>query len=291
MASEVPKFQPLSENSGKEKGIYIPSSWEAAFDSEIQKRFSASLQEHFIDNHGSLVRVSPLTIVNDKLLAFQYTRFDILKSKEYIVDAYTQLHSKVVLSEGTVENVWDQVQLETEEEERVEEEIINAVIARDGQINAYRALTDRRYYLEGLTLQRWPENFEFVIFEDSTRFDQNSQPELIDRHGMFNGKRPDVYGSLSLPPKFEGVRHNRTTEGVLLIAHPKSYFETARAYAVAFAHETLEAAEKTGIEIEDVAWFPSTKPMEHPIFPDLDSPEQVMEEVGLFIQELTNPDS
>ncbi|MFH1535821.1 MAG: hypothetical protein ABIC96_01990 [Patescibacteria group bacterium] len=291
---------------------YTPSPLEAAFDAEINKRFSASLKAPRLNKKYSWLTRGSKNIVwqEDGVLAFQYTRFDSLKrSLAYVVEVYKHYHpvEDKLLEEGKKEMTdlerIDQIDAQIDEEDRIATVIAKQLTKRHGRINRMRALTDPSYCLQEARISQWPEKFEFALFRPSDTFFQEFAhgSDVLGRHGRLNGQRPEFYGSLEIAPCFEGstppIENGRLNQ--LVLEFPENFYRLLKASVVAFGHIDPEKAARVpvnqwlsgGIELDDVGWVgASYKPPMYPLFPDIEPPEKIMGQIGTLVEQLcVNP--
>lgn len=281
-----------SENGGNT--FYTASAFEHAFSTMIREKFGAVLGESSIEaEQGHLRRTSQLTAVNERVLIFEYTRLDVLKrDKSMLAKVYIESSSdfeKTDPKDGfSIGSNYDKIWAEMEDEEKVVANLTEKVKDREGAVDTLKALTVPDYF--GLAISRWPEMFEFALFEETSGLTDNMRQKGLGRSGTLEGRRPDIYGILVVPSKYEGT--GNYSEGKLTVRFPRAYYTTARAYAIAYSVHTLKSAADADakFEVDQIGWFPLSKPIEHAIFPDLDSPQGIMDKLGKFVEELTKGD-
>lgn len=245
--------------------LFIPSPLEEAFDAEIQRRFHTALLEPGVDEYGCLIRVSYPAAIGDSLVAFQYTRYDLLKQEEEAVIKDLLPHNpSISKSLGNVEilgDVYGENWLENIENVMVlEGKFIKAIrqriVERDGAIDPRRAVSDSSYYTEGDEVEQWPESFKFAIFDRSNMFAYHVSPSQIERNGKLAGRRASIYGALSIPVYFRDEAHPfKEREVQLIVSFPQLDYETARAYLQAFEGKNPEDYKRGGLDVDDYSTF------------------------------------
>lgn len=275
--------QVLVRQRGKETTSYTASPFESALSTVLRENFRAVLGVASIDRYKRLVRVSTPKVVNGSILAFRYTRFDILKSAQcQIIEAYKKQNPDFVSTSPESDNYYDRMWADMEDADRIRSELEKGMESREGTEDPLKVLTDPKYY--GLTVARWPESFEVSLFEKANEAVQLRTGNLVRKRSL-NGKKPDIHGVLSIPGRLEGV--SDYSEGRLVIRFPRVFYTSARAFATAYESDTLNIVRRSNIEIDQVDWFPTGKPLEYPVFPTHDSPQEIMGRFGKFVEELT----
>ncbi len=221
----------------RKSDLFPLSPLEEAFDAEIQQRFQTALLGLGLDEYNRLVRVSYPVAAGDSLVAFQYTRYDLLQADPYNVAKILLPHNPGLQNKlGEYPEMQDDIAGEDihttmRGEMDYEEDFIDAlrkrIIERDGNLDSYRALSDPAYYTEGKPLTQWPESYEFVIFHPGNEIAQHVPPTQIERRGKLLGKRASIYGRLTVPASFDEHNFPRYK---LAITYPQLYYETLRAY-------------------------------------------------------------
>ena len=269
--------------------LFTPSPLEEAFDAEMQRRFHTSLLEPAINNHDYLVRVSYPVITGNSMVAFQYSRYDLLKDDEKKVARILLSHNPSIRNSlgdiedlkhagqkewlGKLENVMDQ-------EKKVIEAVRQRIIERDGSFDPKKALNDPTYYTEGASIEQWPESFEFVIFDSANNFTHYVPPSPIERNGRLAGRRASIYGALSIPAYFRDEAHPLKEQEVhLIISYPQLDYETARAYLQAFEGGNPEDYKAGGLDVDDYDSFGLRPKIIVPLFVSR-SPKNIQETIG-----------
>lgn len=309
--TENPIPHPLDPDApgeaNRDRLIVVPSPLEAAFDIEIQRRFRTALDESLINEGGHIVRTSYAVFVGNKLVAFQYTRFDPLRTHlDYLLMAFKDANpsyisgpkdNQDVLDDEDLRNFVRELDFRSGVDEKSEEGkmIIDAIQQRieeqsGNEYNPTLALTDPSHYVEGARLEQWPEQFEFVIFgSDNQHHAHVPLGTRIGRYGILMGRAPDVWGVLNIGPRFEGMPSpfGHHDDDTLLIMHPSTHYETARAIRASFWSEDLRSKiPDQGLQFLP---FPSRDPFRISVHPDLYPPEKIMGQIGAFVKELCDP--
>lgn len=238
-------------------GSYTPTELEHAFYAGLKGVFDVSLHDGIIDNFGRLVRVSDPVRQANSTLAFQYTRYDLLRNaNEDAVQLLLPQNPQLAKTIGDL--TWpepntfsgedfDKIDAILVEEERFLTGLQQRIVDRDGKLSPFLALTDPAYYTEGQPLQQWPESIQFVVF-DADHSDQ-LLPSSLDKHGRVEGIRPRIHGFLGLQANFN--KPNFLREANLIVSYPQAYYEIARAYTTAFEYDDPNEIKIRDEDIED----------------------------------------
>lgn len=192
-------LEPVSE-SQKLAEVYKPSSLERAFQVQLQERFQTKLLEPFIDEHGNLVRVSSPTVVNDQLVAFQYTRLD--PSKSFNIFNIPIINVPIGFMELIME-IEDETHKSIDFDPDVADEQIRQIIReRDGDFNQIKALTDPNYYTKNTTIVHWPEEFAFVLVKTENKEIKPLMAKIMKDMELFSAREECTYGRLQASARF-----------------------------------------------------------------------------------------
>lgn len=261
---------------------FPPSALEEAFDAEIQRRFHTALFEPKLDEFNRLVRVSYPVTAGDSLVAFQYSRRDLIQTNPYTVTKLLLPHNPIL--QGTLDEY-----PETHDADLLDygENFIGAltkrIIERDGKLDSYRALSDPTYYTEGTPLTQWPESYEFVIFHPGNEIAQHVPPTQIKGQGRLAGKRASVYGRLKIPASFDTYAN----EAKLTVKYPQLYYETILGYTQSITEVNPDDYRYNTLDIDDFGEIPCK---EFPLYISQD-PEgrgETMRKIGAFVSKLTH---
>lgn len=281
---------------------YSPSPLESAFDTEISHRFVAPLGDPFVDRHGRAVRLSHPVSLRNHVIAFQYTRDNLLR------DAEQATRVLLPLNPGLVEKLGPKPEMVGHEnpkylnrfEEVMEYEgnivslLAGQVEKRDGKHDPNKALTDPSYYTEGTPVSQWPESFKFVLIDARTAALDLTRPAEIGPKGryQYNDARADIYGRLDIPANFvdlrTGIAHGELTLGV---TYPRLERATTRAYIEAFTDSKPKDYQTDGMDVDDYSHFPHNPRTDISLFvmTDHSDAKEVMNRVGTFVHKLTVP--
>lgn len=286
---------------------------EAAFDAELQKRLQTGLFPPFPNKYGHLIRVAPVTIAGEwSAVALQYTRLNLLTAeRRSLIEAYrlSNPDKQYSTSESAKEHndQWlEEIETVMEQEEEITKELSRGIPKRRAwnPISLALRTIHPELYIEGMRVLRWPEKFEFSIFGPGNNLDHSQvPPPALGINGKLYGQRPDVYGSLRIAPLLEvrgKIVGTDREEVALTIKHPRTYYETVKACAIAFGHIDVGYAKAhpevpmigiKGLDLGDMAWFtPSYQPLDYPVTSYLNhSPEELMQRMITVISELADP--
>ena len=294
--------QIIIKGQNQETISYIASPTESVFSIMLRDKFRAVLGAAVINEHGQLVSVALSPFTDNKLVAFQYKRLDIMGSHpQYLVRAYKHLHPAPEYlpevpekdeDEKDYEDIWERIGKERDEMRQITAEINKGIEARNSGINPVRLLTDPIYILGEARIAQYPEHFDVSIFEDRNKLPENIDPEPLTRKGQLAGVRPDVHTLLRLSPRIEGIpRHIIVSDypdydDHLHISYPRVYYQIAKAFCDAYY--SYDEKLWGGCEADDVAMFaPANRSLSYPIFPDQRSQQEIMDHYGSFIEGLT----
>ena len=157
--------------------ILRPTPLEATLDTQLRKHFGAPLLIGSIDASHTYRRPSVLVPVENTLVGFELSRFDVgTRYSHTLADAYERVSDA------------DTRPLDQHE---VIDIIRRQIIERRGKFDPAFALTVPDYYLPEAPIQRWPEGIMFVIFHEAEM-------------------QPNIFGSVRIAPHFAGL-HNLYT--------------------------------------------------------------------------------
>jgi len=241
---ENPVF--IVENN-QQQGEYSESPLENAFNQQISQRFRTYLHNANLNKYGTLVRVTSPTVIKDRMLVFQYHRFNLFhgreSTKETLIRAFSNQYPNLVpkeIAEGDTQNqdAFEVIDAEVTREEKIIDLAKQTIINEHGEFNQIQSLINP-LYINGLQIQQWPESLAFAIFNNpDTKIDRLS-PVLIDPYGSVQENRPDFYGSIYVPPFVKSAADGRIHkgygegDGMLYISFPKIQYITKRAEQLA----------------------------------------------------------
>lgn len=262
---------------------HVSSPYEAAFDAELQTNFGTRLRSPFVDQCGNLVRVSDPTVNGDRVLAFQYTRFEPLRSGD---------GKAIVLMDLDHNTGFTAVDLVDKLEDFIEE-MQRRVITRDGKFDQLRALTNPNYY-GGSMLVRWSEGYDFTLVNTEVDRSELTKPTTIHRGRVFGDRRADMHIYLAIPSRYEGMDSvpGFDENATLTLRFPALRYRVSKAFAEGYSMDNHPLPNR--LDYDDVNYFPLAKDIEIPVYlmdylgrgrKDI-APEQVMGRIGRFITRL-----
>lgn len=246
---------------GKDTPGYIPSPYEAVFDRVIQRRFATRLGEPVIDQQGRLVRrATPVTTGLGMTLHLQYARINPLENE----NAQTVLDLDYELTNGNPDVT----------PEELAEALRQRIVARDGAYDLHRALTDPNYLGNREVLVRWPETYDFAVFDEVGLV---KLPGMVKKAGTVNGIRADIHARLTIPPLYRGYNHvpGFDQDTTLTVQFPSLDRRATRALEVGFSYRGDDPLPERAIKS---LYLLNNR-----------SPKQVMERVGHFVAVLLRP--
>lgn len=278
-----------------------PTPLETAFDAEISIRFGTSLQPPYIDQNVGLVRVAPPLFIGDKLVTFQYTKYDPLRSHPVkMVDTFREVHGSIT-EEREISPDQDDIWADTEAVLFFTKghrsgvlEAMRRMIEDEGRHNPAQAVTNPSYYIPGLRLSQWPESLEMAVFFKDNQSLPSLQPAQINHHGEWNDRRADLWVALNIAPRFEGRHLEEPEEGddCWQVVHPRLNYLVAKAQALIDGRTPQNLVTTTGDRwhLLDVYSSSEAKPFRHQVFPDIMKPEVLIGEFGVFMTGLCQPE-
>lgn len=265
--SILKRFKPMSKERSlsrqeKDKKLekYIPSPLEFAFEEELKKRFTLALEKPTLDEKNSrIVRIAKPVIFENKLLAFQYERHDLLKYGNAIIALN-----------------FDDWKGEIDNDKENREYILERTIQRHEEFDQFKALTDVNYYSAEETIIQWPENFRFVLFDKRSYVRKPLKPTVINDDGTYDGMLPDIYGLLQMDPNFLDLDNvpGLAGYGKLNITYTKLFSQTSKAYTSSYPDQNTQPLKLKNIDIP--------APLSLNFYP----PEEIMSQFTTFVQEL-----
>lgn len=282
---------------------YLSSPLEAAFNFEIKDRFHTKLLAPQVNPHQRLVRVSRPVAAGDRVVAFQYTRHDILTAyHHYLFNSRPEDWIQLLLEHNpSVREVTGRA-IEPDEdahdpsgslldvldrEYEIVDAIKNRVIQKNEALDPWKALTDPAYYTEGKPIKQWPESFEFAVFRREPS--KLPKPATIERRGRLHGVRAEVYGIFGVAPGSKPIGTGELQSRDLIVYYPQLYYDTVKAFLQGMGQPNEDQIyKKEGLDVDDY-----NHGLEQPSFKmglgmlqEPKSTREFMHGIGRFVAEL-----